>query len=183
MKTFLLSTAAVLTLGLSAPAIAGDYGHDHITHHDHSHKMEAKKDIIDTASANENFGTLVTAIKAAGLADTLKEEGPYTVFAPTDAAFAKLPEGAVADLLKPDNKDKLTSILTYHVVPGKIKSKDIVPGLTEVKTVQGDTVKIEADLNGVSVDGATVTSTDIMTSNGIIHVIDAVIMPTENTSN
>ena len=140
-----------------------------------SHSMQ-KKDIIDTAVSAGSFNTLVTAIKAAGLVDTLKGKGPFTVFAPTDAAFAKLPEGTVESLLKPENKGKLTAILTYHVVPGKVMSTDIAGKQLEVATVEGSKVNVNA-MNGVMVDGATVTKADIVASNGVIHVIDTVLMP------
>jgi uncharacterized surface protein with fasciclin (FAS1) repeats len=122
------------------------------------------------------FKTLVAAVQAAGLVDTLKGDGPFTVFAPTDEAFAKLPAGTVEDLLKPENKDKLVAILTYHVVPGKIMSSDIAGKSTEVKTVQGDTLAVDAT-DGVKVDAANVVTADIGASNGVIHVIDTVVMP------
>lgn len=139
--------------------------------------MSAKAaDIVDTAVSAGSFTTLVAAVKAAGLVDTLKGEGPFTVFAPTDEAFAKLPAGTVEDLLKPENKDKLVAILTYHVVPGKVMSGDIAGKEMMVKSVQGDTIDVNA-MNGVMVDGATVTSADIEADNGVIHVIDTVIMP------
>jgi uncharacterized surface protein with fasciclin (FAS1) repeats len=134
------------------------------------------KDIVDTAVGAGKFKTLVAAVKAAGLVDTLKGPGPFTVFAPTDEAFAKLPEGTVADLLKPENKAKLVSILTYHVVAGKVEAADVVK-LTEAKTVQGQSVAIKSAGGKVMVDGAQVIKTDIGTSNGVIHVIDSVIMP------
>lgn len=137
---------------------------------------EDKKDIVDTAVGAGSFKTLVAAVQAAGLVETLKGEGPFTVFAPTDEAFAKLPKCTVESLLKPENKHKLVSILTYHVVPGKVLAKDVV-NLTEAKTVQGSSVKISVHGNKVSIDGANVLKTDIETSNGVIHVIDAVIMP------
>lgn len=133
-------------------------------------------DIVDTAVAADGFDTLVAAVKAAGLVDTLKGDGPFTVFAPTDAAFAALPEGTLDDLLKPENKDKLTSILTYHVVSGKVMAADVVK-VTSAKTVQGGEVAVAVDGETVTVDGATVTATDIECSNGVIHVIDAVILP------
>lgn len=136
------------------------------------------KDIVDTAVGAGSFKTLVAAVKAAGLVETLKGEGPFTVFAPTDEAFAKLPAGTVESLLKPENKDKLVAILTYHVVPGKVKAADVVK-LTEAKTVQGSSAKIKVDNGTVMVDGAKVVKTDIETSNGVIHVIDAVILPPE----
>lgn len=134
------------------------------------------KDIVDTAAVAGQFKTLVAAVEAAGLVDTLKGDGPFTVFAPTDEAFAKLPDGTVDDLLKPENKDKLIAILTYHVVPGKIMSGDISGKSTEVKTVQGDMLSVDAT-NGVKVDEAKVVKADIDASNGVIHVIDTVVMP------
>jgi uncharacterized surface protein with fasciclin (FAS1) repeats len=133
------------------------------------------KDIVDTAAGAGDFGTLLAAAEAAGLVETLKSEGPFTVFAPTDAAFAALPEGTVEDLLKPENKDALAAILTYHVIAGKVMSTDLTDDM-EAATVNGDTVMIDLD-NGVMVDDATVTTADIEASNGVIHVIDKVIMP------
>lgn len=135
-----------------------------------------KKDIVDTAVAAGSFKTLAAALKAADLIDTLKGKGPFTVFAPTDEAFAKLPAGTVEDLLKPENKAKLASILTYHVVAGKVMAADVVK-LKEAKTVQGKAAKITVKDGKVMVDGANVVKTDIETSNGVIHVIDAVILP------
>jgi uncharacterized surface protein with fasciclin (FAS1) repeats len=133
------------------------------------------KDIVDTAAAAGDFGTLLAAAEAAGLVETLKSEGPFTVFAPTDAAFAALPEGTVADLLKPENKEALAAILTYHVIAAKVMSTDLVDDM-EAATVNGDTVVINLE-NGVMVDDATVTAADIEATNGVIHVIDKVIMP------
>lgn len=133
-------------------------------------------DIVDTAVSAGNFETLVAAVKAAGLVETLKGDGPYTVFAPTDAAFAKLPEGTVEDLLKPENKDKLVAILTYHVVPGKITSSDIAGKTAAVATVQGGKLSVDAT-DGVKVDEASVVKADIEASNGVIHVIDTVVLP------
>jgi uncharacterized surface protein with fasciclin (FAS1) repeats len=135
-----------------------------------------KKDIVDTAVGAGSFKTLVAAVQAAGLVDTLKGKGPFTVFAPTDEAFAKLPKGTVEDLLKPENKAKLVAVLTYHVVPGKVLAADVVK-LKEAKTVQGQSVKIVVEGGKVKVDAANVVKTDIETSNGVIHVIDAVILP------
>ena len=135
-------------------------------------------DIVDTAVSAGSFKTLVAAVKAAGLVETLKGDGPFTVFAPTDEAFAKLPKGTVETLLKPENKDKLVSILTYHVVAGKVKAADVVK-LTEAKTVQGQKVGIKVSDDGVMVDNAKVVKTDIDCSNGVIHVIDSVILPKE----
>ncbi|MGY8791430.1 MAG: fasciclin domain-containing protein [Pseudomonadales bacterium] len=134
-----------------------------------------KKDIVDTAIDAGSFTTLVAAIQAAGLVDTLKSEGPFTVFAPTDEAFTALPEGTVETLLLPENKDKLISILTYHVVSGKVLSGDLSNNMMAA-TVQGGQVQIMT-AGGVTVDGANVVTADIETSNGVIHVIDAVILP------
>jgi uncharacterized surface protein with fasciclin (FAS1) repeats len=133
-------------------------------------------DIVDTAVSAGSFNTLVAAVKAAGLVDTLKSPGPFTVFAPTDAAFAKLPAGTVENLLKPENRDKLVAILTYHVVPGKVMSADIAGKTMEVKSVEGGMIDVDAR-NGVMVDNATVITPDVAASNGVIHVIDTVIMP------
>jgi uncharacterized surface protein with fasciclin (FAS1) repeats len=130
------------------------------------------KDIVDTAVAAGNFKTLATALQAAGLVDTLKGKGPFTVFAPTDAAFAKVPKADLDALLK--DKAKLTAVLTYHVVPGKVMAKDVKAG--KVKTVQGSELTI-ATTGGVTVDNAKVTATDIVADNGVIHVIDTVVMP------
>src|SRR6476619_4457250 len=132
-------------------------------------------DIVDTAVA-ANFTTLVAAVKAAGLVDTLKGPGPFTVFAPTDEAFAKLPAGTVENLLKPENKSKLVAVLTYHVVPGKVMSKDIAGKKTMTKSVEGSEIAVDAT-QGVHIDDAKVIKADIETSNGVIHVIDKVIMP------
>ena len=137
---------------------------------------KATGDIVDTAASAGSFNTLVTAIQAAGLTDTLKSAGPFTVFAPTDEAFAKLPEGTVEDLLKPENIDKLQAILTYHVVPGKVMAKDAV-NLTSAKTVNGEDFKISKNGEDLMIDNAKVVKTDILATNGVIHVIDQVIMP------
>lgn len=139
-------------------------------------EQHAKKDIVDTAVAAGNFKTLAAALKAAGLIDTLKGDGPFTVFAPTDEAFAKLPEGTVENLLKPENKEKLAAILKYHVVPAKAMAKD-VSDMTSAPTVNGKKLKLQVDGGKVMVDEATVTKADIETSNGVIHVIDSVLMP------
>lgn len=133
-------------------------------------------DIVDTAAAAGSFNTLITAVKAADLVDTLKGPGPFTVFAPTDQAFAKLPPGTLDSLLKPENKAKLVAILTYHVVPGKVMSSDIVGKTMEVKSVEGGMIDIDAR-HGVKVDNANVIQPDVAASNGVIHVIDTVIMP------
>ncbi len=160
MKRFALA-ATLLVVSMSLVASAGSMG---------------KKDIVDTAVAAGDFKTLAAALEAAGLVDTLKGKGPFTVFAPTDEAFAKLPAGTVEDLLKPENHEKLVSILTYHVVPGKVMAKDVVK-LHEAKTVNGREVKIMAEGGKVMVDNANVVKTDIACSNGVIHVIDSVILP------
>ena len=138
----------------------------------------ADKDIVDTAVEAGQFQTLAAALEAADLVSTLKGTGPFTVFAPTDAAFAKLPAGTVDDLLKPENKDKLTAILTYHVVPGKVMAADVA-GIDEAKTVNGKMIDVQVDGSAVKVNEAAVTATDIVASNGVIHVIDAVILPPE----
>ena len=153
-----LTSAFAVALTIAAPAQA------------------AEKDIVTTAVEAGNFKTLAKLLTDAGLVDTLKGAGPFTVFAPTDEAFAKLPKGTVEDLLKPENKAKLTSILTYHVVPGKVMAADVVK-LTEARTVQGGMVKVSTMGGNVMVDNAHVVQTDIAASNGIIHVIDTVIMP------
>ena len=150
-----MTTAAVL----AGPALAGGMS----------------KDIVDTAVGAGDFNTLVAAVQAAGLVDTLKGDGPFTVFAPTDEAFAALPEGTVDNLLKPENKDQLVAVLTYHVVPGKVMSGDLSNGMTAA-TVQGGKVTIMTE-GGVKVDAASVVAADIEASNGVIHVIDQVILP------
>ncbi len=156
-RTFLAMTATAALL--SAPAFA----ESHV------------KDIVDTAVAAGSFTTLVAAVQAAGLVDTLKGPGPFTVFAPTDAAFAALPAGTVEDLLKPENKDKLVSILTYHVVPGKVMSTDLTEGM-KAASVQGGELTITLD-GGAKVNGAVISTADIEATNGVIHVIDSVILP------
>jgi uncharacterized surface protein with fasciclin (FAS1) repeats len=135
-----------------------------------------EKDIVDTAVAAGSFKTLVAAIQAAGLVETLKGKGPFTVFAPTDEAFAKLPAGTLDNLLKPENKGKLKAILTYHVVPGKVMAKDVV-NLKEAKTVNGQMLTITVKDGKVMVDKANVVKTDVAAGNGVIHVIDAVVLP------
>ncbi|MBM9596079.1 fasciclin domain-containing protein [Roseitranquillus sediminis] len=154
-KTVLTITAATF---LTAPAFAQD-----------------QMDIVDTAAEAGSFSTLLAAAEAAGLVETLKGEGPFTVFAPTDEAFAALPEGTVDNLLMEENRDQLTSILTYHVVPGEVMSSDLEDGM-EAETVEGSTVTISTS-GGVMVNDATVTQADIDASNGVIHVIDSVLMP------
>lgn len=158
IRSTILAAGSALALAASAPAFA----------------QEA--DIVDTAAAAGSFTTLVAAVEAAGLVDTLKGEGPFTVFAPTDEAFAALPDGTVDSLLQPENRDQLVAVLTYHVVPGAVMSSDIAGQQLEVATVNGAEVAIDAT-DGVTVDGATVITPDIVASNGVIHVIDAVILP------
>ena len=155
-------TLGILALAILAfPALAGE-----------------KRDIVDTAAGADNFKTLVAAVKAAGLVDTLKGDGPFTVMAPNDEAFAKLPEGTVESLLKPENKDKLVAILKYHVIPAKAMAADVV-GLDgkEVKTAEGSSARIVVKDGTVTIDGAKVIKTDIECANGVIHVIDMVILP------
>jgi len=155
--------AAGIIMGMSilnAPAVADQH----------------QKDIVDTAAAAGSFNTLVAAVQAAGLVDTLKGPGPFTVFAPTDEAFGKLPKGALENLLKPENKAKLSAILTYHVIPGKNMAGDVVT-MDKAKTVQGSWIKITANGGKVMIDKATVVQTDIEASNGVIHVIDTVLLP------
>lgn len=136
----------------------------------------AETDIVETAIAAGQFKTLATALDRAGLVSTLKGQGPYTVFAPTDAAFAKLPAGTVDNLLKPENKAQLTAILTYHVVPGRVMAADVVQ-LKEAETVNGKMVDVNADGGSVMINDAKVTAADVTASNGVIHVIDTVILP------
>jgi uncharacterized surface protein with fasciclin (FAS1) repeats len=155
IRTFM---GAVLTFALAGPVQA------------------QSRDIVDTAVAAGSFKTLAAALQAAGLVSTLKGAGPFTVFAPTDEAFAKLPAGTLDDLLKPENKQKLVSILTYHVVSGKVMAADVVK-MRSAKAVSGDTMAITAASGGVKVNQANVVKTDIAASNGVIHVVDAVILP------
>ena len=170
---FVLSLAAVVGLVAGTTGFAAGKGKGK---RKGAAVTDGAKDIVDTAVAAGDFKTLAAALKAADLVETLKGKGPFTVFAPTDEAFAKLPEGTVADLLKPENKKKLVGILTYHVVAGKVMAADVVK-LTEAKTVQGSEVKIKVTDGKVMVDSANVVKTDIVCGNGVIHVIDAVILP------
>ena len=133
-------------------------------------------DIVDTAASADQFSTLVAAVKAGGLVDTLKGDGPFTVFAPTNDAFAALPAGTVENLLKPENKEQLVAVLTYHVIPGKVMSSAVAGKMVQVETVQGSMLSIDAT-SGVVVNNAMVTTADIITSNGVIHVIDKVLLP------
>ena len=138
--------------------------------------MDDGDDIVDIAASNEDFSTLVAAVTAAGLVETLKGDGPFTVFAPTNDAFAKLPAGTVESLLEPENRDQLVSVLTYHVVPGKVMSGDLSDERLNVATVQGGTVHVDGT-DGVKVNESTVTAADIIATNGVIHVIDTVLLP------
>ncbi len=152
----------VIALFFVAAANAGDY--------------KKKKDLVDVAASNPEFSTLVAAVKAAGLVDALKGDGPLTVFAPTNEAFAKLPEGTVENLLKPENKDKLIAVLTYHVVPGKVMASDVVK-VDSATSLQGQDIAVKVKDGKVMVDNANVVTTDVNASNGVIHVIDTVILP------
>ena len=154
----------IFAIAMLLPLAANAYGHG------------TKKDIVDTAIANGSFTTLVTAVKAAGLVDTLKGKGPFTVFAPTNAAFSKLPKGTIDSLLKPENKSKLVAILTHHVIPGAVSSADVVSKKLSPKTVNGSPLSIDGTM-GVMVSGAKVMTADVKASNGIIHVIDKVLLP------
>ncbi|MEJ2509617.1 MAG: fasciclin domain-containing protein [Gammaproteobacteria bacterium] len=158
---FAYAFLALVLFAVASGASAGSYG------------KHAQKDIVDTAASAGSFNTLVAAVKAAGLVDTLKGDGPFTVFAPTDEAFAKLPPGQLEALLK--DKAALTKVLTYHVVPGRVTSAQVV-NLSSAKTVEGQSIRI-AVADGVKVDDANVIKTDILASNGVIHVIDRVILP------
>lgn len=162
MKTKLLTA---IIIGLSAPFAFANYGE--------SEKTE--KNIVEILVAPPTFQTLTAAVEAAGLLDTLVGEGPFTVFAPTDEAFAALPEGTVEELLKPENRDTLVSILTYHVVAGKVTSADVAPG--DVQTVNGASARISVENGHVAIDNARIIATDLAGVNGVIHVIDAVILP------
>ena len=190
-SAFHLALGAVLVLPVSSTAMAGECplaaaqkarAKAHVQ--TVAYKAESK-DIVDTAVGAGSFKTLVAAVQAAGLVETLKGEGPFTVFAPTDEAFARLPAGTVEKLLKPENKAKLVSILTYHVVPGKVMAADVLKLLETSKpsglvtTVQGAKAKVKVVDGAVMIDGAKIIKTDIETSNGVIHVIDAVILPPE----
>jgi uncharacterized surface protein with fasciclin (FAS1) repeats len=166
-RSFVLTVIAVVTMGIAGLSLRAECGKEHA-------QGSSKKDIVDTALAAGQFNTLATALKAAGLVNTLKGAGPFTVFAPTDEAFAKLPAGTLDALLS--DPAKLKQILLYHVVSGEVLAKDVVK-LKSAKTAEGASLTIRAGKDGVKVDGANVTTTDIMASNGAIHVIDAVVIP------
>lgn len=162
LSRHLLGLATACAVAVASPAFA---------------QSAAKADIVDTAVAAGQFKTLAAALNAAGLVGTLKGPGPFTVFAPTDAAFAKLPAGTVDTLLKPENKAQLVAVLTYHVVPGSVMSSALAGKVTDAKTVEGRTVKVDATKGGVTVNGAKVVAADVAATNGVIHVIDTVLLP------
>ncbi len=174
MKVNRILTVAAFSaaLTLTPTLMAGDCGASKSAS---ASTCAAGKDIVAVAAGGENFKTLVAAVKAAGLVETLQGKGPFTVFAPTDEAFAKLPAGTVEDLLKPENKEKLVAILKYHVVPGRVLAADVKT--MEAKTAQGQSVKLKVSDEGVMVDNAKVIKTDLLAENGVIHVIDTVILP------
>lgn len=175
-RTLATSALAVAVGALAWTAVTAANAAPTVIALEHHKGDHAKKDLVGTAMENGNFTTLLAAAEAAGLVDTLKGDGPFTLLAPTDAAFAKLPAGAVADLLKPENKEKLKSVLLYHVVDGKALAED-VSGMSEVETMEGSTVSVEAKDGKVMLNDATVEAADVMASNGVIHVIDTVLMP------
>ena len=175
LRKLLIATAAIAFV---APAYAGSYGDSKMKDKTAATEM-MQKDIVATAQSTGQFETLLAAAKAAGLADALATTDNITVFAPTDAAFAKLPEGTVEDLLKPENKEKLAAILQYHVVPAAITSGEIADGSTDAETLGGQTLQIVKDSAGVKVGEATVVSADVKASNGVIHVIDTVLIPAQ----
>ena len=166
LRNFGFTSSFLAALLLATTAFAGSYG-------------KKESDIVDTAVANGNFTTLAAALQAGGLVDTLKSDGPYTVFAPTDDAFAKLPDGTVEMLLLPENKDQLVAILTYHVVPGKVSAADVVK-LSSASTANGSDVAISVREESVFINDSRVVMTDIYASNGVIHVVDTVILPTDS---
>ncbi len=171
MKTMRFAVIGIILMTIPVMAMAGNYGSS-ASKSGHMQKM----DIVDTAVSAGSFNTLAQALQAADLVETLKGPGPFTVFAPTDKAFARLPDGTLEDLLRPENKGKLQAILTYHVVPGRVMSADAAK-LSSAKTVNGQSFRISKTSGALMVDGAHVTKADIMASNGVIHVIDRVIMP------
>lgn len=176
MRTrIIIAGAAVAVLALGGCSNSGDDAKSSPSPSPTESAAMAEGTIVDVASGNQDFETLVTAVKAAGLVETLNGAGPFTVFAPTDEAFAAVDPKVLDLLLLPSNKDALTEVLTYHVVPGEVTSADIKPG--DVATVEGQDVTITTDNGGVQVNGATVTAADVMASNGVIHVIDEVLLP------
>ncbi len=179
MKLAMYTLTFAALAALTQPAQAGKCVKSQVAQvqrHYVAAEAEKPKTIVETAAGIEDFSTLVAAVKAGGLVETLSGKGPFTVFAPTNEAFAKLPKGTVEDLLKPENKEKLVAILTYHVVPGKVMAADVVK-LKEAKTVQGDKVKVTVKDDEVMIDKAKVVKTDVECSNGVVHVIDSVLLP------
>lgn len=181
MKLATLGTALLAAAALVTTPAGADHHDTKAAKKGAEAKMMSAKDgmpgtIVDVAVGAGSFKTLVAAVQAAGLVETLQGEGPFTVFAPTDEAFAKLPEGTIDSLLKPENKDELVRILTYHVVPGKVMSGDVIE-LDTAKTVEGQTVNIATKDGKVMIDDAQVVKADVEASNGVIHVIDTVILP------
>jgi transforming growth factor-beta-induced protein len=172
LKKFVVASAVALGV-VAATTVAVTPS---VARADHHEGDKAKKNIVDTAVAAGQFKTLAAALQAGGLVETLKGEGPFTVFAPTDEAFAKIPKATLEDLLKPENKEKLVAILKYHVVSGKVMAKDVM-GLEKAKTVNGKEVKVKTKDGKVMIDDATVAKADVAASNGVIHVIDTVLMP------
>ena len=166
MKSTKILFVSLILLGLPALLLAGNY----------ASKAKTSMDIVDTAVSAKSFNTLVAALKAADLVDVLRGDGPFTVFAPTDAAFAKLPAGTVETLLKPENKAKLQAVLTYHVLPGRYMAADVVK-MSSAKTVNGQSFMVSMDGGNAMVDNARIVKTDVLASNGVIHVIDSVILP------
>ena len=169
-----ITTTLFAATALTAAAIAPSLAH----HHGGAATAEAEQSIVEIATGNDNFTTLVAALQAADLVDALSGDGPFTVFAPTNDAFAALPAGTVESLLEPENKDQLTAILTYHVLGTELFAEGTPEGTYELETLQGSTVTVVVDSHGaVTVDGASVTTADIDATNGVVHVIDAVILP------
>ena len=174
MRVFGVAALSLCLISLTSAASADHCKHEsQDTSGTHADKQQ---DIVSTAIAAGNFTTLAVALEAAGLVETLQGKGPFTVFAPTDEAFAKLPPGTVEELLKPENKEKLTSVLTYHVVQGRVTAKDVVD-LESAETVNGQSLAVTVEDGGVTIDGANVVDADIECSNGVIHVIDRVVLP------
>ena len=178
MKRQILSIVAVAVAMSTAVSfvMAGHHEHDDAYGDKKKSEEMASKNIVEIAAGNDQFSTLVTAVKEAGLAETLSGDGPFTVFAPTNEAFAALPDGTLEALLEPENRDQLVAILTYHVVPGKVMAKDVVE-LDSAQTVQGSELNIETHDGAVMINEAQVTKADIKASNGVIHVIDEVLLP------
>lgn len=173
MKSIRMLTIAAALMGVTASSTvwAGSCSASATT----ASKSDDTRTVVSVAASSDQFQTLVAALTAAGLVDVLQADGPYTVFAPTDAAFAKLPEGTVENLLKPENKEQLIAVLKYHVVPGKVMAADVKT--MKATTVQGQEVQLKVSDSGVYVDNAKVVQTDLLADNGVIHVIDAVILP------